>query len=226
MAPRWNSVLTCPAAAAKARQAGLGGGGFWPRPGTAGRAGGPGTPPDTPARPTPPSTPILSPQGANILINDSGEVKLADFRITAQISVTFAWRMSFIGTPYWMAPKVAAVELKGGYNELCDVWSVGITAVELAELQPPMFDVHSLRVLFLMSKSGHQPPKLKDKTKWSPPFHNFVKVTLTKNPKKRPSTAKMLSVSLPLPRGHLGTPKPGGGTRSPPHLCPVPSTSS
>ncbi|XP_064293418.1 mitogen-activated protein kinase kinase kinase kinase 1 [Phalacrocorax carbo] len=132
-------------------------------------------------------------KGANILINDSGEVKLADFGIAAQISATFARRMSFIGTPYWMAPEVAAVELKGGYNELCDVWSVGITAVELAELQPPMFDVHPLRVLFLMSKSGYQPPKLKDKAKWSPPFHNFVKVTLTKNPKKRPSAAKMLS---------------------------------
>ncbi|KAM6325931.1 mitogen-activated protein kinase kinase kinase kinase 1 [Alca torda] len=142
-------------------------------------------------------------KGANILINDSGEVKLADFGIAAQISATFARRMSFIGTPYWMAPEVAAVELKGGYNELCDLWSVGITAIELAELQPPMFDVHPLRVpntspppargLFLMSKSGYQPPKLKDKGKWSPPFHNFVKVTLTKNPKKRPSAAKMLS---------------------------------
>nr|XP_042717008.1 mitogen-activated protein kinase kinase kinase kinase 1 [Chrysemys picta bellii] len=132
-------------------------------------------------------------KGANILINDNGEVKLADFGISAQISATFARRMSFIGTPYWMAPEVAAVELKGGYNELCDIWSVGITAVELAELQPPMFDVHPLRVLFLMSKSGYQPPKLKDKAKWTPAFHNFVKVTLTKNPKKRPSAAKMLS---------------------------------
>ncbi|XP_068766486.1 mitogen-activated protein kinase kinase kinase kinase 1 isoform X2 [Struthio camelus] len=132
-------------------------------------------------------------KGANILINDSGEVKLADFGIAAQISATFARRMSFIGTPYWMAPEVAAVELKGGYNELCDVWSVGITALELAELQPPLFDLHPLRVLFLMSKSGYQPPKLKDKAKWSPAFHNFVKVTLTKNPKKRPSAAKMLS---------------------------------
>ncbi|XP_074872074.1 mitogen-activated protein kinase kinase kinase kinase 1 [Carettochelys insculpta] len=132
-------------------------------------------------------------KGANILINESGEVKLADFGISAQITATFARRMSFIGTPYWMAPEVAAVELKGGYNELCDIWSVGITAVELAELQPPMFDVHPLRVLFLMSKSGYQPPKLKDKAKWTPAFHNFVKVTLTKNPKKRPGATKMLS---------------------------------
>ncbi|XP_044290865.1 mitogen-activated protein kinase kinase kinase kinase 1 isoform X2 [Varanus komodoensis] len=135
-------------------------------------------------------------KGANILLNDHGEVKLADFGISAQLSATFARRMSFIGTPYWMAPEVAAVELKGGYNELCDVWSVGITAIELAELEPPLFDVHPLRVLVLMTKSGYQPPKLKEKARWSPAFHNFVKVTLTKNPKKRPSASKMLTHQL------------------------------
>uniref|UniRef100_A0A665TWU4 Mitogen-activated protein kinase kinase kinase kinase 5-like n=1 Tax=Echeneis naucrates TaxID=173247 RepID=A0A665TWU4_ECHNA len=117
----------------------------------------------------------------------------SDFGISAQITATLARRMSFIGTPYWMAPEVAAVEIKGGYNELCDIWSVGITAIELAELQPPMFDVHPLRVLFLMSKSGYQPPKLKDKSKWSSTFYNFVKAMLVRNPKKRPSAAKMLS---------------------------------
>ncbi|MBN3300683.1 mitogen-activated protein kinase kinase kinase kinase 5 [Amia ocellicauda] len=132
-------------------------------------------------------------KGANILLNDQGEVKLADFGISAQITATFARRMSFIGTPYWMAPEVAAVEIKGGYNELCDIWSVGITAIELAELQPPLFDVHPLRVLFLMSKSGYQPPKLKDKSKWSSIFHNFVKMMLIRNPKKRPSASKMLT---------------------------------
>ncbi|XP_035856907.1 mitogen-activated protein kinase kinase kinase kinase 5-like isoform X2 [Sander lucioperca] len=132
-------------------------------------------------------------KGANILLNDQGEVRLADFGISAQITATLARRMSFIGTPYWMAPEVAAVEIKGGYNELCDIWSVGITAIELAELQPPMFDVHPLRVLFLMSKSGYQPPKLKDKSKWSSMFYNFVKAMLVRNPKKRPSASKMLS---------------------------------
>nr|XP_020478904.1 mitogen-activated protein kinase kinase kinase kinase 5-like [Monopterus albus] len=132
-------------------------------------------------------------KGANILLNDHGEVKLADFGISAQITDTLARRKSFIGTPYWMAPEVAAVEIKGGYNELCDIWSVGITAIELAELQPPMFDVHPLRVLFLMSKSGYQPPKLRDKSKWSSMFYNFVKAMLVKNPKKRPSASKMLS---------------------------------
>ncbi|XP_051063179.1 mitogen-activated protein kinase kinase kinase kinase 1 isoform X2 [Phodopus roborovskii] len=91
-------------------------------------------------------------KGANILINDSGEVKLADFGISAQIGATLARRLSFIGTPYW--------------------------------------------VLFLMTKSGYQPPRLKEKGRWSSAFHNFVKVTLTKNPKKRPAAAKMLSHQL------------------------------
>ncbi|XP_032341985.1 mitogen-activated protein kinase kinase kinase kinase 1 isoform X1 [Camelus ferus] len=135
-------------------------------------------------------------KGANILINDAGEVRLADFGISAQIGATLARRLSFIGTPYWMAPEVAAVALKGGYNELCDIWSLGITAIELAELQPPLFDVHPLRVLFLMTKSGYQPPRLKEKGKWSAAFHNFVKVTLTKSAKKRPGATKMLSHQL------------------------------
>ncbi|RXM94941.1 Mitogen-activated protein kinase kinase kinase kinase 5 [Acipenser ruthenus] len=92
-----------------------------------------------------------------------------------------------------MAPEVAAVEKNGGYNQLCDIWAVGITSIELAELQPPMFDLHPMRALFLMSKNSFQPPKLKDKTKWSNTFHNFVKVSLTKNPKKRPTAEKLLS---------------------------------
>nr|XP_018907432.1 PREDICTED: mitogen-activated protein kinase kinase kinase kinase 3-like [Bemisia tabaci] len=125
-------------------------------------------------------------KGGNILLTDGGDVKLADFGVSGQITATMNKRKSFIGTPYWMAPEVAAVERKGGYNQLCDIWAVGITAIELAELQPPMFDLHPMRVLFLMAKSGFKPPTLKDKEKWSPTFHNFLKTALTKNPKKSP----------------------------------------
>ncbi|XP_035376667.1 mitogen-activated protein kinase kinase kinase kinase 3 isoform X7 [Electrophorus electricus] len=142
-------------------------------------------------------------KGANILLTDNGYVKLADFGVSAQITATLAKRKSFIGTPYWMAPEVAAVERKGGYNHLCDIWAVGITAIELAELQPPMFELHPMRALFLMTKSNFQPPKLKDKVKWTNNFHNFVKLSLTKNPKKRPSADKLLQhpfVSQPLSR--------------------------
>ncbi|KAM8946735.1 mitogen-activated protein kinase kinase kinase kinase 3 isoform 3-T3 [Pelodytes ibericus] len=142
-------------------------------------------------------------KGANILLTDNGHVKLADFGVSAQITATIAKRKSFIGTPYWMAPEVAAVERKGGYNQLCDIWAVGITSIELAELQPPMFDLHPMRALFLMTKSNFQPPKLKDKMKWSNSFHHFVKMALTKNPKKRPTAEKLLQhpfVTQPLNR--------------------------
>ncbi|GAA6111062.1 mitogen-activated protein kinase kinase kinase kinase 5 isoform X6 [Tachysurus ichikawai] len=132
-------------------------------------------------------------KGANILFTDSGDVKLADFGVAAKITATIAKRKSFIGTPYWMAPEVAAVEKNGGYNQLCDIWAVGITSIELAELQPPMFDLHPMRALFLMSKSSFQPPKLKDKVKWSTSFQHFVKMSLTKNPKKRPTAEKLLT---------------------------------
>ncbi|XP_064484021.1 mitogen-activated protein kinase kinase kinase kinase 5-like isoform X2 [Ornithodoros turicata] len=131
-------------------------------------------------------------KGANILLTHEGGVKLADFGVSAQITATISKRKSFIGTPYWMAPEVAAVERKGGYNQQCDIWAVGITSIELAELQPPMFDLHPMRALFLMAKSGFKPPQLKDKLKWSPNFHHFVKVALTKNPKKRPSAERLI----------------------------------
>ncbi|KAM9836797.1 mitogen-activated protein kinase kinase kinase kinase 2 [Aulostomus maculatus] len=131
-------------------------------------------------------------KGANILLTERGDVKLADFGVAAEISASVAKRKSFIGTPYWMAPEVAAVEKKGGYNHLCDIWAVGITAIELAELQPPMFDLHPMRALMLMSKSSFQPPKLKDKSKWSSGFHSFVKMALIKNPRKRPSAETLL----------------------------------
>uniref|UniRef100_A0A671MX49 non-specific serine/threonine protein kinase n=1 Tax=Sinocyclocheilus anshuiensis TaxID=1608454 RepID=A0A671MX49_9TELE len=115
-----------------------------------------------------------------------------DFGVAAEISASVAKRKSFIGTPYWMAPEVAAVEKKGGYNHLCDIWAVGITAIELAELQPPMFDLHPMRALMLMSKSSFQPPKLKDKSKWPAGFHSFVKMCLIKSPRKRPTAETLL----------------------------------
>uniref|UniRef100_A0AAR2K5X7 non-specific serine/threonine protein kinase n=1 Tax=Pygocentrus nattereri TaxID=42514 RepID=A0AAR2K5X7_PYGNA len=116
----------------------------------------------------------------------------SDFGVAAEISASVAKRKSFIGTPYWMAPEVAAVEKKGGYNHLCDIWAVGITAIELAELQPPMFDLHPMKALMVMSKSSFQPPKLKDKAKWSSAFHSFVKMCLTKSPRKRPTAETLL----------------------------------
>ncbi|KAF8386552.1 gck-2 [Pristionchus pacificus] len=131
-------------------------------------------------------------KGANILLTNSGDVKLADFGVAAQITETIGKRRSFIGTPYWMAPEVASVERRGGYGLQCDVWAVGITAIELAECQPPLFDMHPMQVLYLMTKSSYKSPALKEKYKWSANFHDFIRQCLTKNPKKRPTPEKLL----------------------------------
>ncbi|XP_001641110.3 mitogen-activated protein kinase kinase kinase kinase 3 isoform X2 [Nematostella vectensis] len=132
-------------------------------------------------------------KGANILLTTNGEVKLADFGISARITETMKKRKSFIGTPYWMAPEMAAVERTGGYDLKCDIWAVGITAIEMAELQPPMFDLHPMRALYIIGKKSFIPPTLKEKDKWSNEMHHFIKVALIKNPKKRPSADKMLT---------------------------------
>ncbi|KAK1335518.1 hypothetical protein QTO34_003305 [Cnephaeus nilssonii] len=136
----------------------------------------------------------------------SSSLPAADFGVSGELTASVAKRRSFIGTPYWMAPEVAAVERKGGYNELCDVWALGITAIELGELQPPLFHLHPMRALMLMSKSSFQPPKLRDKTRWTQNFHHFLKLALTKNPKKRPTAEKLLQhpfTTQQLPRALL-----------------------
>ena len=157
-------------------------------------------------------------QGANILLTNEGDVKLADFGVSQYISSREAKRRTLIGTPFWMAPEVtisqsasehvmqsskcclqmAVGDAGSGYNQLCDIWAVGITSIELAETQPPWYDLHPQRVLALLASSKLKPPPgLKDKAKWSTDFHNFVKVALTKNPKKRPTAEKLLKVSSP-----------------------------
>uniref|UniRef100_A0A8C5E1H8 non-specific serine/threonine protein kinase n=1 Tax=Gouania willdenowi TaxID=441366 RepID=A0A8C5E1H8_GOUWI len=119
-------------------------------------------------------------KGANILLTDNGDVKLADFGVAAKITATIAKRKSFIGTPYWMAPEVAAVEKNGGYNQLCDIWAVAY-----------LFLFSSVGDSVCESKSFYShtfPLCLR-----SPAFHNFVKMSLTKNPKRRPTAEKLLS---------------------------------
>ena len=126
-------------------------------------------------------------KGGNILLNEKGEVKLADLGVSAQLTGTMAKRKSFIGTPYWIAPEIIAVEMKlgpDGYTTRCDVWSLGITAIELAEMAPPMFDLHPMRALYLIPKN--QAPKLvADPKHWGKDFKDWLKQSLTKNPQKR-----------------------------------------
>lgn len=171
-------------------------------------------------------------KGANILLTDNGDVKLADFGVSAQITATINKRKSFIGTVNlllnylvkmclkyvfftinsltgWLRKLLQLRERAGiiifvifGPSELLQSVSIlllvenkiiyKIFYAELAELQPPMFDLHPMRALFLMSKSGFKPPTLKEKELWSPIFHSFVKIALTKNPKKRPNAERLL----------------------------------
>ncbi|EDQ91779.1 uncharacterized protein MONBRDRAFT_14676 [Monosiga brevicollis MX1] len=134
-------------------------------------------------------------KGGNILLTEDGCVKLADLGVSAQLTSTLAKRKSFIGTPYWIAPEIIAVEMKmgpDGYTSRCDVWSMGITCIEMAEMQPPMFDLHPMRALYLIPKNP--PPKLTDKSRWSKDFREFIKATLVKNPQKRPSAGALTKV--------------------------------
>ncbi|CAH8832176.1 unnamed protein product [Trichobilharzia szidati] len=144
-------------------------------------------------------------KGANILLTDDGHVKVADFGVAAQLSTSIAKRTTLIGTPYWMAPEVASIESRGsGYDGRCDIWGVGITAIEYAELQPPMFDLDPRKALQILGSRNYKPPSLQDRHKWSPLFHSFVKCCLIKSERRRPDAATMLTHNF-VTNPHLST---------------------
>ncbi|TGZ73678.1 hypothetical protein CRM22_001399 [Opisthorchis felineus] len=133
-------------------------------------------------------------KGANILLTDDGRVKVADFGVAAQLNNTIGKRTTLIGTPYWMAPEVASIESRGaGYDGKCDVWGVGITAIEYAELQPPMFDLDPRKALQILGSRNYRSPNLQDRHKWSQRFQSFVKCCLIKHERRRPDAATMLT---------------------------------
>ncbi|KAJ3452918.1 sterile20-like kinase isoform b-related [Anaeramoeba flamelloides] len=127
-------------------------------------------------------------KGGNILLNDKGDVKLADFGVSAQLTKTMSKRNTFIGTPYWMAPEV--IQDYQNYDSRADIWSLGITAIELAEIVPPRCDIHPMRVLFIIPKK--EPPKLKNSRKYSKEFNDFIAKCLVKDYEKRPKAKQLL----------------------------------
>ena len=115
-------------------------------------------------------------KAGNILINDDGHCKI-DFGMAERKT----------GTPYWMAPEVIQ---ETGHDSKADLWSLGITAIELAEGRPPFSDIHPMRAIFIIPT--RPPPKLTSPEQWSPGFNNFVARCLTKNQHERPSAQELL----------------------------------
>ncbi|XP_055686071.1 serine/threonine-protein kinase mig-15 isoform X8 [Lutzomyia longipalpis] len=130
-------------------------------------------------------------KGQNVLLTDNAEVKLVDFGVSAQLDRTIGRRNTFIGTPYWMAPEVIACDENpdATYDNRSDLWSLGITALEMAESQPPLCDLHPMRALFLIPRNS--PPRLKSR-KWSKKFQGFIDTVLVKDYHQRPYTEQLL----------------------------------
>lgn len=124
-------------------------------------------------------------KAANVLLSREGEVKLADFGVSAQITASVSKRHSFVGTPYWMAPEVIT---QSDYDHKADIWSIGITAIELARGDPPHCSHPPMKALFLIQSS---PPPQLDST-FSPVFQDFVRLCLARDPAERPDADGLL----------------------------------
>ncbi|KAK6322011.1 hypothetical protein J4Q44_G00068030 [Coregonus suidteri] len=131
-------------------------------------------------------------KAGNILLTLEGDIKLADFGVSAKNTKTLQRRDSFIGTPYWMAPEVVMCETMkdAPYDYKADIWSLGITLIELAQIEPPHHELNPMRVLLKIAKS--EPPTLEQPNKWSREFKDFLKKSLDKNPESRPNAAQLL----------------------------------
>uniref|UniRef100_A0A672PEK3 non-specific serine/threonine protein kinase n=1 Tax=Sinocyclocheilus grahami TaxID=75366 RepID=A0A672PEK3_SINGR len=124
-------------------------------------------------------------KAGNILLTMDGQVKLADFGVSAKNDNTIQKRSTFIGTPYWMAPEVIMCETSkdNPYTTKADIWSLGITLIEAAEMEPPHHSLNPMRVLLKITKSP--PPTLSNPRQWSSHFQDFLRRTLQKNPESR-----------------------------------------
>ncbi|KAJ1545490.1 hypothetical protein HK096_006354 [Nowakowskiella sp. JEL0078] len=124
---------------------------------------------------------------ANILLTEDSLIKIADFGVAEKLSEQEISTNSLIGTPYWMAPEVIDGSTPG---TVADIWSLGITAIEMIEGLPPLSDIHPMRAIFKIP--ALPPPQLKAPEKYSPEFNDFISQCLKKDPKERPSAETLL----------------------------------
>uniref|UniRef100_A0A3B3D774 non-specific serine/threonine protein kinase n=1 Tax=Oryzias melastigma TaxID=30732 RepID=A0A3B3D774_ORYME len=131
-------------------------------------------------------------KAGNILLSLDGDVKLADFGVSAKNTKTLQRRVSFIGTPYWMAPEVVMCETSKDrpYDYKADIWSLGVTLIEMAQVEPPNHEMNPMRVLLKIAKS--EPPTLMQPSRWSPEFSDFLRKALDKNVDNRWSAPQLL----------------------------------
>lgn len=125
-------------------------------------------------------------------MTEQGHVKLVDFGVSSHLAATMARRNTSVGTPYWMAPEVIACEqqLDQSYDSRCDVWSIGITAIELAEGDPPLSDIHPMRALFQIPRNP--PPSLTKPDAYSPLLNDFISDCLVKDLEQRPFSKEII----------------------------------
>ncbi|XP_076295360.1 sterile20-like kinase isoform X2 [Lasioglossum baleicum] len=135
-------------------------------------------------------------KAGNVLLTMAGGVKIADFGVSAKNKHTLQKHDTFIGTPYWMAPEVVLCETfrDNPYDFKVDIWSLGITLIEFAQIEPPNHEMSPMRVLLKIQKSD--PPKLEQPGKWSKDFNDFIAKALIKDPTSRPTADELLKHSF------------------------------
>lgn len=147
---------------------------------------------------------------ANLLLATTGDVKIADFGVAGKVTKTMDKRNTFVGTPYWMAPEVIAQD---AYDAKADIWSLGITIIEMSQGEPPYFNLHPMKALFAISRNDGTTPNLPEnnmsrdhRIKYSKDMRDFIGLCCSRNPDDRPSAKELLKHKwLKLVKGRKNT---------------------